>query len=943
MKPNHGSHRALWFIAACLLLVATAGEAQNVSVGVVLDMESWVGKMGLSCIDMSLSEFYEANPHYKTRVVLHRRDSAGDVVGAAAAALHLINNNKVEAILGPTTSMQTNFVIKLAHKAHVPILTFTASTPALASHRSPYFFRLTHTDSAQVAAISALLKAYNWREVVLIYQDDEFGDGMSPYLIHALQGVNARVPYQSIIDPTATEDHIGEELYKLMTMPTRVFVVHMLPSLAIRLFAKANEIGMMREGYVWILTDATANLLDSMTSSVLKSMEGALGVRTYVPKSMELERFKIKWKRKFIMENSVPNDPYLDIFGLWAYDAARALAMAVEKTGAKNFTFENPNGSENLTDLQTLGVSRNGEKIVEALSKTKFMGLTGNYEILNGQLQSTEFEIVNVNSNGGNRVGFWNTEKGLLSKDTVIWPGNTVAVPKGWEFPTGGKRLRIGVPVKKGYSEFMKLKGKEVEGYCKDVFDAAIEMLSYVVSVDYIPFAVSDGSSAGSYDELIMQVYKGVYDGAVGDITIVANRSKYVDFTLPFTDSGVSMVVPTKANSMNRAWLFLKPLTVGLWITSLCFLVFMGFVVWFLEHRINPAFRGPPSHQIGTSLWYSFCTMVFAQRETLISNLARLVVVIWFFVMFVLTQSYTASLTSLLTVQQLQPTITNINELLTKQSWVGYLDGSFVWGLLTSVGIKNLKSYRSPEELDKLLKLGGSNGGIDAAFDETPYIKLFLSKFPNKYITADPTYKTDGFGFAFPIGSLLVADISRAVLNVRESEKMNQLQMKWFGGDNSWSSVKVTSSRLNVSNFWGLFLIVGTAAIVSLFIYFFIFLRKELHTLRHTTTEGSNSSIRSKIRALLRIYDKRDLTSHTFRKSNPPQVVDNKIQANHGDSVGASSSSNYLLSPSNDSIHDTNHEFSKSGDLSPSNQAVEMVIHTTEEIVPQNEKYRSRF
>ena len=172
---------------------------------------------------------------------------------------------------------------------------------------------------------------------------------------------------------------------------------------------------------------------------------------------------------------------------------------------------------------------------------------------------------------------------------------------------------------------------------------------------------------------------------------------------------------------------------------------------------------------------------------------------------------------------------------------------------------------------------------------------------------------------------------------------MNQLQMKWFGGDNSWSSVKVTSSRLNVSNFWGLFLIVGTAAIVSLFIYFFIFLRKELHTLRHTTTEGSNSSIRSKIRALLRIYDKRDLTSHTFRKSNPPQVVDNKIQANHGDSVGASSSSNYLLSPSNDSIHDTNHEFSKSGDLSPSNQAVEMVIHTTEEIVPQNEKYRSRF
>ena len=85
MKPNQGSRRALWFIAGCVLLVATAGEAQNVSVGVVLDMESWVGKMGLSCIHMSLSEFYEANSHYNTRIVLHPKDSAADVVGAAAA------------------------------------------------------------------------------------------------------------------------------------------------------------------------------------------------------------------------------------------------------------------------------------------------------------------------------------------------------------------------------------------------------------------------------------------------------------------------------------------------------------------------------------------------------------------------------------------------------------------------------------------------------------------------------------------------------------------------------------------------------------------------------------------------------------------------------------------------------------------------------------------
>jgi ionotropic glutamate receptor len=101
----------------------------------------------------------------------------------------------------------------------------------------------------------------------------------------------------------------------------------------------------------------------------------------------------------------------------------------------------------------------------------------------------------------------------------------------------------------------------------------------------------------------------------VGDITIIANRSNYVDFTLPYTESGVSMVVPVKDSKTKNAWVFLKPLTWDLWMTSGCFFVFIGFVVWVLEHRINDDFRGPPSHQIGTSLWYAFSTMVFAHRK----------------------------------------------------------------------------------------------------------------------------------------------------------------------------------------------------------------------------------------------------------------------------------------------------------------------------------------
>ena len=109
------------------------------------------------------------------------------------------------------------------------------------------------------------------------------------------------------------------------------------------------------------------------------------------------------------------------------------------------------------------------------------------------------------------------------------------------------------------------------------------------------------------------------FDALATNTTIIANRTNYIDFTLPYIEFGVTMVVPIKDNERKNAWVFLKPLTWDLWITIGIFFVFIGFVAWVLEHRINEEFRGPPSHEIGTSLWFSFSTMVFAQSKFLSS------------------------------------------------------------------------------------------------------------------------------------------------------------------------------------------------------------------------------------------------------------------------------------------------------------------------------------
>jgi ionotropic glutamate receptor len=56
-----------------------------VKVGAVLDVTNGtVGIIGLSCINMALSDFYDSHSHYKTRIQIILRDSHKDVVNAAA-------------------------------------------------------------------------------------------------------------------------------------------------------------------------------------------------------------------------------------------------------------------------------------------------------------------------------------------------------------------------------------------------------------------------------------------------------------------------------------------------------------------------------------------------------------------------------------------------------------------------------------------------------------------------------------------------------------------------------------------------------------------------------------------------------------------------------------------------------------------------------------------
>lgn len=159
----------------------------------------------------------------------------------------------------------------------------------------------------------------------------------------------------------------------------------------------------------------------------------------------------------------------------------------------------------------------------------------------------------------------------------------------------------------------------------------------------------------------------------------------------------------------------------------------------------------------------------------------------------------------------------------------------------------------------------------------------------------------------FPKDSPLARDISRAILNVNEGGEMQKIEDRWFKRKECQDTTNnVSSNSLSLESFWGLFLIAGVASSLALIIFVAMFLYEH----RHIRLD-SESSFWRKVLVMLRIYDQKDLSSHTFKKS------------------GMEFHPNYPPSPSSFSNHTEAHNVfadqqtippsPEHGDLSPTN------------------------
>ncbi|XP_075650001.1 glutamate receptor 3.3 [Castanea sativa] len=908
-----------WFILSLLLYVGVFpyGFSKNVSrpaivkIGAIFTFNSTIGRVAKIAMEEAVKDVnFNSSILPGTKLNLTMQDSNCSGFFGMVEALEFMETDTV-AIIGPQSSVVAHIISQVANELKVPLLSFGATDPTLSSLQFPFFVRTTQSDLYEMTAVADIVDHYGWKAVIAIFIDDDYGRNGMLALEDKLAERRCRISYKAGISPGSgvNRGDIMDLLIKVALMESRIIVLHVNPDSGFLVLSVAQYLGMMGNGYVWIATDWLSYFLDSAAPLPLEnnmdSMQGVLVLRQHTPESDRKRAFFSRWKK--LTGGSLG----LHSYGLYAYDSVWLLAHALEAFFEQGgvISFSNDSrihslGGGNL-HLEAMSIFDDGNLLLKNILQSNLVGLTGPIKFNSDRsLILPAYDIINVIGTGSRRIGYWSNYSGLsvVPPETlyerppnrsstnqklysVIWPGETLTKPRGWVFPNNGKLLRIGVPNRASYREFVsKIQGTEnFKGFCIDVFTAAVSLLPYAVPYQFIPFG--DGHKNPSYAELVHSITTGQFDAAVGDITIVTNRTKIVDFTQPFAASGLVVVAPFKKLN-SGAWAFLRPFNARMWTITACFFLVIGIVVWILEHRINDEFRGPPKRQLITILWFSLSTMFFAHRENTVSTLGRMVLIIWLFVVLIINSSYTASLTSILTVQQLSSPIKGIESLKEGDEPIGYQVGSFAEHYLEELGISKsrLVELGSPEAYAQALQNGPKKGGVVAIVDELPYIELFLSS-QCKYRVVGQEFTKSGWGFAFPRDSPLAIDLSTTILQLSENGDLQRIHDKWLlHSACSSDSTEIESDQLQLKSFWGLFLICGVACFSALFIYFVQIMLRLCRTPPDSVSEGSNSSLSVGVRRLFSLLDeKEDLSNQgSKRRKVERSLSDNSKESELG-------------------------------------------------------------
>jgi len=280
--------------------------------------------------------------------------------------------------------------------------------------------------------------------------------------------------------------------------------------------------------------------------------------------------------------------------------------------------------------------------------------------------------------------------------------------------------------------------------------------------------------------EFLEAVEKKETDLGFSGITITADREKIVDFSQPFFDSGLIIAIHTdQAKKFTRFPTVIIRVIGFSVVLFLVGLTFVAHIIWWLERddENSHGFSTKYSKGIMDAYWWAVVTMTTVgygdKCPRKISG--RLVAAVWMFIGIMWFAAFTATLSTVLTLNRLQPgSIRSVADL--DQRRVAVIDGTTTEDYLRYYNIKMVLSG-SLSEMVKLLK----NDQVDAVIYDAPPLQYIAKNDPEIQVVGD-IFAEQRYGVVFPDdGDERLKEIfNREIINMQQNGEFQKIYDKWL-------------------------------------------------------------------------------------------------------------------------------------------------------------------
>ena len=328
-----------------------------------------------------------------------------------------------------------------------------------------------------------------------------------------------------------------------------------------------------------------------------------------------------------------------------------------------------------------------------------------------------------------------------------------------------GKVLRVAV---KPIAPFVFKHETELSGFSIDLWNALAQSLK--VETTWVEVT--------TVGDQLQAVKSGKADAAIAAISITRERENIIDFTQPYFDSGLQIMVHAQGgNHLLDVFDSIPWPTLGVLLGAFIAIMFvMANVLWIVERQTSEHFRKSYLKGIGEGLWgvaLIVATGEHGDRQAA-KVVKRLIVFFMWLVGVVLIAQLTATISSTQTVDRLNSKIRGPSDLAGKT--IATVGGTVAADYLTEQGLQYVTVPSAEEGCDLV-----SNGDVQAMVFDAPTLQYLAAKRGNGVLqVVGPIFAAQKYGIAVPDGSPLRKRINKALLEMYEDGRYRALYNKWF-------------------------------------------------------------------------------------------------------------------------------------------------------------------